>query len=175
VPVPASYDRVHGDPVEERIYPEGTEGPVDETATPIWVDNGIVRKIKRLPVVNLNLGGEWTLIRQWTVRSGVYSDFSAAPKVTDSLTPQETRVHRVGGTYSIGYRAKGYDLTLGVTGTFGRGKASVYRFEEGVDARGWQPAQYTDYSVYVFIAGIGKVAEKSAKQLIKKVGDTQKK
>ena len=84
-------------------------------------------------------------------------------------------MHRVGGTYSIGYRAKGYDLTLGVTGTFGYGKASVYQFEEGESSRAWQPSNYMDYSIYVFIAGIGKVAEKSAKELITKVEDSQKK
>ncbi len=172
IPIPSVYYRVGGDPVYKRRHPEGPDGPVDETASPDWVDNGIVKKIERLPVVNVNLGGEWAVIRHWTVRSGIYTDFSAAPKVTYSATPQETRVQRFGATYSIGYRAKGLDLTLGITGTYGRGKASVYHSREPDDSRQWQPAGYTEYSVYVFIAGITKAAEKSSKAIVKKVEET---
>jgi hypothetical protein len=172
IPLPSVYYRIEGDPVYERRYPEGEDGPVDETASPEWVDRGIVNKIERLPVINVNLGGEWAVIKRWTVRSGIYTDFSAAPKVSYSATPQETRVQRFGATYSFGYRARGLDLTLGVTGTFGLGEASVYHPQERDQSRQWQPADYTEYSLYVFIAGITKAAEKSSKAIIKKVEDT---
>ena len=147
----------------------------DEAASPHWFDPGVVRKIVRKPVVNVNLGDELILAESWTLRSGLFTDFSSAPDVDHGDDPQLTKVHRFGGSLSVGFQNDGYDLTLGVTGSCGRGKTSVYRpvNTRDMDEPEWQPATYEERAIYVFIAGMQKTLAKTAKVLWKKA--TQKK
>ena len=80
-------------------------------------------------------------------------------------------MHRVGGTVSFGYRAKGYDVTLGATGAWGWGNASIYNFAAEDPDRLWQPAEYQERSIYVFIAGVQKAVQKTAKKVWTRVID----
>lgn len=166
---PISYHLIRGDPVALRY-----QG--DPAASPRWFDNGIVRKIERLPVANVNLGGEWSIDNHWTVRGGIFTDFSSAPDVEFSRSPQLTKVNRVGSTLSISFRDKGYDITLGMSGSFGYGQASVYRPESvrGPDAAPWEPATYMDRTLYVFVAGVQKAVSKKAQELVQKASEQQR-
>lgn len=161
---PITYRRIKGDAVARRL-----QG--DPEASPDWFDPSIVRRIEREAVLNVNLGGEIILPRGWTVRTGLFTDFSSAPDVKPTDSPQLTHVHRLGGTFSIGHQGKDHDITVGVIGTYGSGTASVYQPElaRGPDAAAFQPEDYTERSIYVFISGVQKALEKKTKELWKKI------
>jgi hypothetical protein len=163
---PLSYRRIEGDAVAERLE-------TNPDASPEWFDKGIVRRIERLPVLNVNLGTEFLFAYGWTVRTGLFSDFSSAPKVVASDTPQLTRVHRIGGAFSIGHSGRDHDITLGVIGTYGAGFASVYHPPEALQAgeAQFQPAAYSDRAIYIFVAGVQTAVEDKATELWKKIVD----
>lgn len=163
---PTSYRRIIGDPVATRLEN-------DPEASPEWFDPGVVKKIERSAVVNLNLGAEIIMPRGWTVRTGLFSDFSSAPEVTPRDTPQLTKVHRIGGTFSLGHKGEDHDITVGVIGTYGSGTASVYQPElaRGADEAAFQPEDYSERSIFVFISGVQKALERKTKELWKKVVD----
>jgi hypothetical protein len=171
--LPTHYRRIAGDPVRARYCPEGEEAcndPVDpivnEEASSEWYDAGIMKSIERRAVVNFNLGWELIIKDMWTIRNGVFTDFSSAPPVVESYYPQQTRVNRYGAGVAFGFRAKGYDISVGVTGSLGSGYASVYDPHQAYYA--WQPAPTTERSLYVFIAGIQAAAVKGSKTVVKK-------
>jgi len=171
--LPTHYRRIEGDPVRERYCPEGEdacsdpENPiVDEDASSEWYDPGIIKSIERRAVVNFNLGWELFIKDMWTLRNGVFTDFSSAPPVEESYYPQQTRVNRYGAGLAFGFRAKGYDISVGVTGSMGSGYASVYDPHQPYYS--WQPAPVTERSLYVFVAGIQAAAVKGSKTIVKK-------
>ncbi len=172
---PISYTRIRGDPVMDRRCPEGEEAcatEVNEKASPYWFDQGIVREVIRRPVVNVNAGWEWIIKEQWTIRNGLFTDFSSAPHVVPSEEPQQSRVDRYGATLSVGWQNKGYDIALGVMGAYGRGYASVNY--PGGTPEDWRPAPMEERAVYVFVSGIQKAITRGAKQVYKKVEERVK-
>jgi hypothetical protein len=171
--LPTHYRRIAGDPVMKRRCPDGIEAcndPVDpvvnETASSEWFDLGIMKSIDRRAVVNFNLGWELIIDGTWTIRNGVFTDFSSAPPVKASYYPQQTRVNRYGAGLAFGFKAKGYDISVGVTGSLGQGYASVYDPHQPYNS--WQPAPATERALYVFIAGIQAAAVKGSKTIVKK-------
>jgi hypothetical protein len=171
--LPTHYRRISGDPVEERRCPEGLEAcndpvnpVVDESASPYWFDPGIMKNIERRAVVNFNLGWELIIKDMWTVRNGVFTDFSSAPPVVEGRYPQQTRVNRYGASFAFGFKAKGYDISVGVTGSLGSGYASVNNPNEFDNQ--WQPAAVTERALYVFLAGVQAAAVKGSKTVVKK-------
>jgi hypothetical protein len=163
---PVAYNRIRGDAVADRLE----QNP---EASPEWFDKGIVRRIERKPVLNLNLGTEFLFKYGWIVRTGLFSDFSSAPNVVASDTPQLTRVHRLGGAFSIGHRGRDHDITIGVIGTYGAGHASVYHPPEAREPgeAAFQPSAYSDRAIYVFVAGVQKAVGDKASELWKKIVD----
>jgi hypothetical protein len=171
--MPTHYRRIAGDPVMERRCPEGLDAcydpvspVVDESASPEWFDLGIMKSIDREAVVNFNLGWELIIKKMWTIRNGVFTDFSSAPVIKENEYPQQTRVNRYGAGLAFGFKSKGYDLSIGVTGSIGSGYASVYDPHQPYYS--WQPAEVTERALYVFIAGIQAAAVKGSKTVVKK-------
>jgi hypothetical protein len=170
--LPVTYRRIGGDPVMDRRCPEGAEAcddptapVVDETASPYWFDPGILKSIERRAVVNFNLGWELIIDKMWTIRNGVFTDLSSAPPVVAGDRPQQTRVNRYGAALALGFRYKGYDISVGVTGSLGKGYASVQNLHETLP---WQPAAVSERAMYVFIAGVTSAAVKGSKTVVKK-------
>jgi len=163
---PMSYRRIEGDAVADRLADE-------PDASPRWFDPGIVRRIEHLPTGNFNLGAEFLFKYGWTVRTGLFSDFSSAPAVVAGSSPQLTRVHRLGGTFSIGHRGQGHDITVGVIGTYGSGHASVFHPDaaRSPGEAAFQPEAYTDRAIYVFVAGAQQAIGDKAKEWWRKIVD----
>jgi hypothetical protein len=163
---PVSYDRIPGDAVAVRLE-------TDPNASPEWFDKGIVHEVVRRPVLNANLGGEFLFKYGITMRTGVFTDLSAAPDVVMSDVPQLTRVNRLGGTLSLGHKGEEHDITIGVIGTVGIGEASVYHPASTLASgeRSFQPAPYQDRSIFIFIAGVQKAFVTKAEQFLKKIAD----
>jgi long-chain fatty acid transport protein len=161
---PMSYRQIEGDAVADRLEDE-------PEASPEWFDPGIVRWIEHQPMANVNLGAEFLFSHGWTVRTGLFSDFSSAPEVVASDVPQLTQVHRIGGTFSIGHRGRDHDITVGVIGTYGSGHASVYYPEEARSPgeAAFQPTAYTDRAIYVFVGGAQKAVQDKARELWQKI------
>jgi hypothetical protein len=171
--LPTEYTRIEGDPVMERYCPAGLAACndpafpiVNEGASPYWFDAGIMRRIERRAVVNFNLGWELIIKEMWTIRNGVFTDFSSAPPVVEGRVPQQTRVDRYGASLALGFKAKGYDISIGVTGSLGSGYASIYDSNQ-LDNQ-WQPAPTTERALYVFLAGVQQAAVKGSKTVVKK-------
>jgi long-chain fatty acid transport protein len=163
--LPISYDRIKGDPVAKRRFPE--DGPEDLSASPDWFDIGVIREIERKPVLNFNIGWEYIIDATWTIRNGFFTDFSSAPDVKPTNEPQLWHINRYGATVAAGFKHEGYDVSVGFMGAFGRGQASV--FNDTVDPLvAWQPAPLEERALYIFIAGVQSAASKGAKQLYKK-------
>jgi hypothetical protein len=158
--LPVTYHRIRGDPVRERFDKATAQG--DDTASPEWLDQGIVRKVEREPVVNLNLGAEAIIDESWTVRAGLFTNFSSAPALTRSALPQLTRMNMYGASLSLGFQSEGYDITIGAMGSLGTGEASVFHFDAGPEEK-WQPAPTEERVIYVFIAGVQKAVIDTAK------------
>jgi len=163
---PNSYDRILGDPVADRFA-------ADPNASPEWFDKGVVHDVVRGPIANANLGGEFLFRYGITLRTGIFSDLSAAPDVVPSDVPQLTRVNRVGGTLSLGHKGDDHDITVGVIGTYGQGDASVFHPDSARDFgdKSFQPELYTEKTILVFIAGVQKAFATKAKQLLDKITD----
>jgi len=156
--LPTHYTRIAGDPVMERYA-------ADENASQYWFDSGIMKRIERRAVVNFNLGWELIIKEMWTIRNGVFTDFSSAPPVVEGRYPQQTRVNRYGASFAFGFKAKGYDISVGVTGSLGSGYASIYDSNQ-LDNK-WQPAPMTERALYVFLAGVQAAAVKGSKTVVK--------
>ncbi len=165
--LPVSYRRIAGDPVVERRCPDG-EDPCDDEdmeASPEWFDNGIYKSIRRRAVTNVNIGWELIINEIWTLRNGFFTDFSAAPPIKEGEDPQQSRVNKFGTGLSMGFRARGYNISVGATGSIGYGNASIYNPHNGL----WQPAPLEEKALYIFIAGVQKAAVRGSKQVVKEV------
>ncbi len=168
VHLPIQYRRIKGNPVRERACPIGgrhCDVVYNENASPDWFDHGIYREIHRKAVANFNIGWELIIKDTWTLRNGLFTDFSAAPRVKPSDHPQQWRINRYGLGFAGGFRAKGYDISLGFTGSLGYGNASVYNPSNDM----WVPAEARERSLYIFIAGIQSAAVRTSKTVVKKV------
>ncbi len=165
--LPVSYRRIEGDPVMERRCPDGVDDcdDPDETASPEWFDNGIYKSINRRTVTNVNIGWELIINEIWTLRNGFFTDFSAAPPIKEGDVPQQARVNKYGTGLSMGFRAKGYAISIGATGSIGYGNASTYNPHSGL----WQPAPLEEKSLYIFIAGVQKAAVRGSKKIVSEV------
>jgi hypothetical protein len=163
---PVTYDRIRGDAVAQRLE-------TDPNASPEWFDKGVVHEVVRRPTANANLGGEFLFKYGITLRTGLFTDLSAAPDVVASDVPQLTRVNRLGGTLSLGHKGDDHDITVGVIGTYGIGEASVYHPAStlGTGERAFQPEYYQDRTIFVFIAGVQKAFATKAEKLLKKMVD----
>jgi|GEM_PF-2425140 len=165
--LPMSYKSISGDPVAKRRFP--ADGPENMSASPNWFDPGIIREVEREPVVNFNIGWEYIIDATWTIRNGFFTDFSSSPDVKPSIDPQQWKINRYGATLAGGFKHRGYDISIGVMGTYGRGTASV--FDPRAEPNVWQPAPLEEKALYIFIAGVQSAAVKGAKQLYKKAKD----
>jgi hypothetical protein len=159
---PVTYDRIRGDAVARRLETE-------PNASPEWFDEGIVHEVVRRPIANVNLGGEFLFKYGITLRTGLFSDLSAAPSVVASDEPQLTRVNRLGGTLSIGHKGDDHDITVGLIGTYGKGHASVYHPESTLAPgdRPFQPEPYSEWTVLVFVAGVQRALAVKTEKILK--------
>ena len=75
---------------------------------------------------NVAVGMEYRIRNMVLVRCGIFTDLSGAPKLPKvSQTYRPSDVNRFGATLSAGLLTRGYDVSLGVAGTFGWGKTQA--------------------------------------------------
>lgn len=119
---------------------------------------------------NVSLGASASLPRTVTIRAGVYTDLSSAPRVPKTSSVYfAPDVHRVGGALSIGLRNEGYDLSIGAIGVFGVGQGQSFTTDPDAGSSTYKRTQVTDRMFLVFLNGVKSAISTLAKQAEKKI------
>ena len=105
------------------------------------------------------------------VAGGLFTNISSAPDVpetSDQYVPDQ--VNMWGASVSVGVDTKGYRLTLGATGMYGKGDALGVVIDNNAEVVSYRRTEATRSAVVLYIAGAVSVATKGAKD----VGDKYK-
>ncbi|MDB4974381.1 MAG: hypothetical protein JWN48_2722 [Myxococcaceae bacterium] len=112
---------------------------------------------------NVSLGLSARLPRTVTVRAGLYTDLSSAPRVPrSSSTYYAPDVNRFGGTLAIGLQNEGFDISLGAIGVIGRGHALAFNTDSG-PGDVYQRTVATDRMFLFFLNGVKSAISTLAK------------
>ncbi len=114
---------------------------------------------------NLAIGAEHMFGRA-VVSGGLFTNLSAAPPVpTTSTTYTPDQVNVYGASFSIGLDTKGYRVTLGANGYFGRGDALAFEVDRSGQVDDYVRTKSTVAALLLYVAGAISVASKGAKQV----------
>ncbi len=120
---------------------------------------------KRRWTPNVAIGAEH-IFGKVAVAGGLFTNFSAAPNVPATATEYSPdQVNIWGASFSVGLDAKGYRLTVGANGYFGRGDALAASLNRETVVVSYERTQSTVSAVVVYIAGAISVATKGAKEV----------
>jgi long-subunit fatty acid transport protein len=103
----------------------------------------------RVSVMNLAVGTEYFLNRNWAVRGGLYSDLANTPKLDPTRTNQDEKIDLYGMSLSISNFSRNTSITLGGSMTTGSGKAQILSGSseiQNVDQAGWMMFLSSSYS-----------------------------
>lgn len=113
---------------------------------------------------NVAIGAEH-LFGKVVVAGGLFTNVSAAPSVpatATEYTPDQVNIW--GASFSVGLDTKGYRLTVGANGYFGRGDALAARLDRDTVLVSYDRTRATISAVVIYIAGAVSVATKGAKE-----------
>ena len=114
---------------------------------------------------NLAVGAEH-IFGKVAVAGGLFTNVSAAPDVpatATEYTPDQVNIW--GAAFSVGLDTKGYRLTVGANGYFGRGDALAATLDRETAVVSYAQTTSTISAVVLYIAGAVSVASKGAKQV----------
>jgi hypothetical protein len=120
---------------------------------------------KRRWTPNLAVGAEH-IFGKVAVAGGLFTNVSAAPDVpatATEYTPDQVNIW--GAAFSVGLDTKGYRLTVGANGYFGRGDALAATLDRETAVVSYAQTTATISAVVLYIAGAVSVASKGAKQV----------
>lgn len=130
---------------------------------------------KRRTTPNFAIGAEH-LFGKAVVAGGFSTDISAAPNVpatSDSYAPDQ--VSLFGASLAVGVDTKGYRLTIGATGSFGRGDALAFTIDREAQVLGYRRTKANISAIVLYVAGAVSVASKGAKQVQERYKERKKK
>lgn len=123
---------------------------------------------RRLVTPNAAVGAEH-IFGKVVVAGGLFTNISAAPQVPSTSTEYlPERIHQFGASIAIGLDTKGYRLTLGGTGYFGRGNALAFTVDQQGTVVGYERTKSNLSAIIVYVAGAVQVASRGAKQIQEK-------
>jgi len=114
---------------------------------------------------NVAIGAEH-LFGKAAVAGGLFTNISAAPDVpatATEYTPDQVNVY--GASVSVGLDTKGYRLTVGANGYFGRGDALSFMLDRDAQVTSYVRTKSNVSALVLYIAGAVSVATKGAKQV----------
>jgi hypothetical protein len=114
---------------------------------------------------NVAVGAE-RLFGKAAVAGGLFTNISAAPDVpatATEYTPDQVNIW--GASVSVGLDTKGYRLTVGANGYFGRGDALSFTLDRDARVTGYMRTKSNVSALVLYIAGAVSVASKGAKQV----------
>ena len=103
------------------------------------------------------------------VLGGLFTNISAAPNVPedpDQYVPDQ--ISQFGASLAIGVDTRGYRVTLGANGFFGRGDALALSVDRDAQVSGYERTKSNISGVALYIAGAVTLASKGAKQFQEK-------
>lgn len=103
------------------------------------------------------------------VSGGLFTNYSAAPKVpatSNEFVPSQ--VNLWGASVAVGLDTKGYRLSLGANGMFGKGKALAAVVDQNGDILSYQRTEATGGALILYIAGALSIATKTAERVQEK-------
>ncbi len=89
-----------------------------------WSGEQVELQVRREPVVNLNLGGEYYVHENYPVRAGFFTNFASSPDPSVDNITNLNQVDMYGITASIGNESEHTTLNLGFNYTWGSGKTT---------------------------------------------------
>jgi long-subunit fatty acid transport protein len=111
---------------------------------------------------NVSFGTEVRLWEMISVRAGVFTSLSAAPRIPSSSTQYYAPdVNRFGGALSVGLTRARYDISLGATGMFGVGRGMA--LDTTNEAEPYQRTEVRDATLFVFLTGARSAIPQLAK------------
>jgi long-chain fatty acid transport protein len=129
-----------------------------------------VQSYERVPTVNAALGAEYAARKEITLRGGVFTDFSAAPRLpASSAELRPDHMHRFGLSGSLGFGAKGVDLSLGMVTRLGFGQALSPAADGSVTP--YLRSDAREYTLFVFLTGARTAVAKLADVAIDKLNE----
>ena len=114
---------------------------------------------------NVAVGAEH-LFGKVAVAGGLFTNISAAPDVpatTTEYTPDQVNMY--GASISVGLDTKGYRLTVGAIGYFGRGDALAFTLDRDAEATLYERTKSNRSALVLYLAGALSVASKGAKDV----------
>jgi long-chain fatty acid transport protein len=125
-------------------------------------------------IANVSMGAEAVLDETVALRGGLFTSLSSAPDVPRvSATYVSPDVHRLGGAFSVGYVANGYDLSLGIAGLFGFGDALAYAVD-APSSEAYRRTAITDRTLFFFLSGARSAVSKLASTADKKLQEIRR-
>lgn len=114
---------------------------------------------------NVAIGAEH-MFGKAVVAGGLFTNISSAPDVPQTSTEYTPdQVNMFGASVSIGLDTKGYRLTLGATGYFGRGDALAFTVDRNAEVTSYVRTKSNISALVLYVAGAISVASKGAKQV----------
>jgi long-chain fatty acid transport protein len=100
------------------------------------------------PVLNLALGTEYYLDKEWAVRGGFYTNMANTPEIQSGVTSVEEHINIYGGTLSLSHFTRNTSVTLGGSVSSGSGKSQITGGLNAQDAStfGWTISLSSSYS-----------------------------
>jgi long-chain fatty acid transport protein len=103
----------------------------------------------RVNVVNLALGTEYFLDKNWAVRGGLFTNMANSPELDPTRFNQDEKVDLYGMSLSISNFTRNTSVSFGGSITSGSGKAQIQRDVsniQNVDVQGWLIFLSSSYS-----------------------------
>jgi long-chain fatty acid transport protein len=117
---------------------------------------------------NVAVGAEH-LFGKVVIAGGLFTNLSAAPDVPETATEYKpAQINMYGAAFSIGLDTKGYRLTFGATGLFGRGDALSFRLSNDGTVASYNRTKANRGALVLYIAGAVSVATKGAGEVQRK-------
>ena len=123
---------------------------------------------------NVAVAGDFYIGRVVMIEAGFFTDLSSALKIPEN--PQRyysPRVHRLGGTLSVGFNVAGIGLAVGSTVLYGRGNATGLTVDLDGFMTDYRRTQARSRVVYLHITGATRAAEDVSKKTANKIQERQ--
>lgn len=127
-----------------------------------------INTVKKELVINPRVGAELTILKDWSLRGGFYTNFSAAPEIADedpsSLASQH--IDLFGTTFSVGYFGDGKSITLGADLQWGVGQDTVIRDSFNFENKNIDRVQREQFKAIFFLSGAFEFIEDTASEYL---------
>jgi long-chain fatty acid transport protein len=147
---------------KEPIVAVGKRTPAPDTGAIAGVGDLTAERWHAHMTSNVSLGAEAVINDKIALRAGTFTSLSAAPSVPDvSAAYSAPEVDFLGGTFSVGYVASGFDLSLGLAGLFGFGDGQSFS-PDATPEEAYRRTAVRDGMLFIFLSGAKSAVSKLA-------------